>query len=94
MEDDASSRRLRNVCFSPISTHGVGAIRGQGLTPLNRFESVMYPGNVLDLSYGSSEDKTPITSYPKHGQLNQQWRLDAYYPPDSESLGLTINVDL
>ncbi|KAF7509067.1 hypothetical protein GJ744_008462 [Endocarpon pusillum] len=58
------------------------------------FESLMYPGNVLDLSYGSSKDMTPITSYPRHGQPSQQWRLDHWNPPDSELLDLPINVEL
>jgi hypothetical protein len=67
------------------------------LTVSNSFESVMYPKNVLDLSYGSPIDRTEITSYPRHDGLNQQWRLvhlDGDDTAVSDDSDLMINIEL
>ncbi|KAF7507979.1 hypothetical protein GJ744_009876 [Endocarpon pusillum] len=68
------------------------------------FHSAASPNDVLDLSYGSADNGTPIVAYTKTGRENQQWLLDFLSsstrsnngPPrtKNDQISLTINVGL
>ena len=72
------------------------------LTANNSFVNGLHTNDVLDLSFGSSANNTPIVAYTRSGRANQQWVLqklsnlivnDQLTPPTVNSrLSLTVNV--